>query len=457
MHLHLLGIGGTFMGSLALLAKELGHHVTGSDRGVYPPMSELLREAGIAVADSDDTSVLRPAPDHIIIGNALSRGNPVVEAVLNRGLDYSSAPEWLARTLLRERWVIAVSGTHGKTTTAALLAWILDQAGLEPGFLIGGRPHDFPVSARLGNSPWFVIEADEYDTAFFDKRSKFVHFRPRTLIINNLEHDHVDIFPDLNAIQTQFHHLIRCVPGEGLIIANGDQPSVDSTLARGCWTPVLRVGTGEACDWRLHQDDGGWILRGEGQSVALSWSLPGAHNAANAASALLGARHAGVPIAQAAEALAGFGGVRRRLETRGIHAGVEVIDDFAHHPTAVAATITALRERGNGRIIAVLEPRSNTLRAGHHRDALARALALADQVFLYQPPGLAWSVGELTAAISATGAPPMAADWSSDLNQLVAMIVSSSTSGDRVLIMSNGGFGGIHQRLQHALSQRGIG
>ncbi len=452
MHVHLLGVGGTFMGSLALLARELGHVVTGSDRNVYPPMSELLEEAGIAVADSSDVSVLDPAPDQVIIGNALSRGQPVVEAVLDRGLDYVSGPAWLANNILHDRWVIAVSGTHGKTTTASLVAWILEQAGLAPGFLIGGRPNNFPVSARIGNSPWFVIEADEYDTAFFDKRSKFVHFRPRTLIINNLEYDHADIFADLGAIQTQFHHLVRCVPGSGLIIANGDQRSVEETLQRGCWTPVIRVGTAACNDWRLRRSDGTtWTLQGENLTTTLHWSHPGAHNAANAATALLAARHVGVPLEQGSQALNTFKGVRRRLESRGLHGGVEVIDDFAHHPTAIAATTAALREQGSGRILVAFEPRSNSLRSGHHQAALAPALAHADQVFIFQPPDLAWSVTELADAICAAGLPARDVNQSDQLEHLVELLVNRASPGDRIVIMSNGSFGGIHALLTTAL------
>ena len=450
MHVHILGICGTFMGSLALLARDLGFRVTGWDQNVYPPMSDMLRDQGIVVSDSGDPAQLQPPPDQVIIGNALSRGHPLVEAVLDQGLPYTSGPAWLAAHVLQGRWVLAVSGTHGKTTSAGILAWLLEDAGLAPGFLIGGLPGNFDRSARLGDGPFFVIEADEYDTAFFDKRSKFVHFRPRTLVINNLEHDHADIFPDLAAIQTQFHHLVRTVPGNGLIIANGDQESVAETLHRGCWTPITRLGLEAGNDWRLKPDDKGFCLSGpNGGGGPLVWSQAGAHNAHNAAAALLAARHAGVPLGTGLRGLAGFRGMKRRQELRGTAAGVRVIDDFAHHPTAIQATLDALRPpAGSGRLIAVLEPRSNTMKLGSHRQALPAALASADAVFLFQPPGVEWPVASVLDGLAVPG------EWDASLEALVARIAGRAQHGDTVVIMSNGGFGGIHERLLTALRER---
>ena len=452
MHIHILGICGTFMGSLALLAREAGHTVSGCDANVYPPMSDLLRAGGIRITEGFDPDQLDPPPDMVVVGNAMSRGNPLVEAVLNRGLPYTSGPQWLAEHVLHDRWVLAVSGTHGKTTTAGMLAWLLEAAGMEPGFLIGGAPGNFPVSARLGGTRVFVIEADEYDTAFFDKRSKFVHFRPRTLVVNNLEHDHADIFPDLASIQRQFHHLVRTVPGDGLIIANGDQSSIADTLAMGCWTPVQRLGQAAGNDLRLQDTGHGHALDGLGlEQAPLDCGMSGAHNAANAAGALLAARHVGVPLAAGLEALRGFRGMRRRQELRGEVNGVQVFDDFAHHPTAIAATLGAMREQGGpgGRLIAVLEPRSNTMRLGTHRQRLPDSLSAADRVWLYQGPGVDWPVTELAAAMP--DGRGLARD---DLSMLVADLAADSRPGDRILIMSNGGFGGIHERLLQALEQR---
>lgn len=449
MHIHILGICGTFMGSLALLAREAGHQVTGCDANVYPPMSDLLTAQDITVIQGYDTAQLEPAPDCVVIGNAMSRGNPLVEAVLDRGLPYSSGPQWLADHILRDRWVLAVSGTHGKTTTAGLLAWLLESAGLEPGFLIGGVPGNFPVSARLGGSPFFVIEADEYDCAFFDKRSKFVHFRPRTLVINNMEHDHADIFPDLASIQRQFHHLVRTVPGSGLIIANGDQQSVSDTLAMGCWSDVINFGTGRDNHFRLSGDETDFRISGpELPATRLDLPMPGAHNAANALSALLAARHVGVRLQDGLQALAGFRGMRRRQELRGEAGGVRVYDDFAHHPTAIEATIKAMRPvAGDGRLIAILEPRSNTMRLGTHRARLPESLAGADQVWLYQADNLDWPVAELCTMLDGKSG------WNADLDTLVQAIVADAQPGDCLLVMSNGGFGGIHQRLLDVLEQ----
>lgn len=451
MHIHILGICGTFMGSLALLAREAGHQVTGCDSNVYPPMSDLLAAQDVTVIQGYDPSQLDSEPDCVVIGNAMSRGNPLVEAVLDRGLPYSSGPQWLADHILRDKWVLAVSGTHGKTTTAGLLAWLLESAGLEPGFLIGGVPGNFPVSARLGGSPFFVIEADEYDCAFFDKRSKFVHFRPRTLVINNMEHDHADIFPDLASIQRQFHHMVRTVPGSGLIIANGDQQSVHDTLAMGCWSDTSLFGSTSGNHYRLIENEAGFSMTGPDlESVRLNWPMPGAHNAANALSALLAARHVGVRLQDGLQALAGFRGMRRRQELRGEAGGVRVYDDFAHHPTAIEATILAMRPvAGSGRLIAVLEPRSNTMRLGTHRARLPESLTGADQVWLYQNEGLDWPVSEVCEALADK------ANWRDDLDNLIQDIVTASRPGDCLLVMSNGGFGGIHQRLLTALGQAG--
>lgn len=453
MHIHILGICGTFMGSLALIAREAGHHVTGSDANVYPPMSDMLRDQGIELMEGYAPEHLEPAPDCVIVGNAMSRGNPAVEYMLDRGLDYRSGPQWLAENVLHDRWVLAVSGTHGKTTTASLLAWLLEDAGLRPGFLIGGLPGNFAASARLGQDPFFVIEADEYDSAFFDKRSKFVHFRPRTLIVNNIEFDHADIFPDLQAIQRQFHHLIRTVPGNGLIVVNGDQQTVTDTLAMGCWTPVQTFGRGSEAQWRFkpgRAGQGSFTVTGPGeQSLDVHSPLAGEHNAANALAALLAARHVGVPLHQGADSLLRFTGVKRRMELRGEVAGVRVYDDFAHHPTAIALTLTAARgQMSGGRLIAVLEPRSNTMKLGAHRAALPDSLREADRVALYQPPNIGWPVKEISDSLGDNAA------TFDDLNALIAALVDDARPGDTILIMSNGGFGGIHDKLLAALTER---
>jgi UDP-N-acetylmuramate: L-alanyl-gamma-D-glutamyl-meso-diaminopimelate ligase len=446
MHVHILGIGGTFMGGIALIAREAGHTVTGSDSGLYPPMSTMLAEQGIRVHEGYDIEPLKAEPDMVVVGNALSRGNPCVEYMLDMGLPYSSGPQWLAENILRDRWVLAVSGTHGKTTTTSLLTWILESAGLNPGFLVGGVPGNFGRSARLGRSPFFVIEADEYDSAFFDKRSKFVHFRPRTLIINNIEYDHADIFPDLAAIQRQFHHLVRTVPGSGLILANGDQGAVEQTLAQGCWTPVERFGTGTGNDWRLTVGGEGFRLEGPGTAATpLRPPLPGAHNARNTVAALLAARHAGVALEHGVTALREFRGVRRRLEVRGEAAGVTVIDDFAHHPSAIAATLEAVREQRSGRVLAVVEPRSNTMKLGVHQRELADSLSGADRVFAFRPPDLSWDLGSALSKLAD-------AVVEDEIEPLVAAIVAAAAPGDTVLVMSNGAFGGIHERLLSALA-----
>lgn len=450
-HIHILGICGTFMGGLALLARELGYTVSGSDVNVYPPMSRQLEQAGITLMEGYKPEHLEPAPDLVVIGNALSRGNPAVEAVLDRGLPYTSGPQWLGEALLDGRWVLAVSGTHGKTSTTSMLAWILEYAGMAPGFLVGGVPLNFDGSARVGGSDFFVIEADEYDTAFFDKRSKFVHYRPRTLVIGNLEYDHADIFPDLAAIETQFHHLLRCVPGQGLVLRPPSE-AIDRVVARGLWTPIQILGSDASADWSVQPlAPAGECFRltdPSGQSIDIEWSLIGAHNLANACAAAGAAHHVGVPLAVIAEALTQFKGVKRRLEWRGAPGDIHVFDDFAHHPTAIATTLEAMRLHSpDHRVIAVIEPRSNTMRRGEHRAQLPTATRRADRVFWYQPPGLDWS---LDSVVTESEAP---ASVISDIDALVKEIVDATRPGDRVVIMSNGAFGGLHDRLLSVLEQ----
>jgi len=453
MHIHILGICGTFMGGIALLARELGVEVSGSDANVYPPMSTQLAEQGIALHEGYDASQFASDPDCVVIGNALSRGNPAVEHVLDSGWPYTSGPQWLSEHVLQGRWVLAVAGTHGKTSTASMLAWILEDAGLSPGFLIGGVPRNFGLSARLGSGPFFVVEADEYDTAFFDKRSKFVHYRPRTLILNNLEFDHADIFADLQAIQTQFHHLVRTVPGNGLIISNADAASLAEVLARGCWTPVETASAGGQARWqarKLSEDGGAFEVLLDGAVVAaVNWGQLGDHNVHNALVAIAAARHAGVPVAQSCAALSRFQGVRRRMEVRGEAGGVTLYDDFAHHPTAIASTLQGLRRRvGDARILLVLEPRSNTMRMGIHRDTLAASMQGADAIWLHEPAGLDWSLEEVRQALAAP------AFVMASVEEIVAEVLRQAQAGDHVLVMSNGGFGGIHEKLLHGLQQR---
>lgn len=457
MHVHILGICGTFMGGIAAIAREAGHRVTGSDKNVYPPMSTQLEALGIRITEGFDAAQLEPAPDVVVVGNVMSRGQPVVEALLDRGLPYTSGPEWLAREVLREKWVLAVSGTHGKTTTSSLLAHLLEAAGLSPGFLIGGVPGNFDVSARLGAGPFFVIEADEYDTAFFDKRAKFVHYRPRTLVLNNLEYDHADIYPDLESIKRQFHHLVRTVPGSGLIVHNAAEPNLDDVLGRGCWTPresfsrdpargaCWTARTPAATDFSRFD-----VLAAGAVAGQVQWTQLGAHNVDNALAAIASARHAGVPAAQSAAALSTFRGVRRRMEVVGTAAGVTVYDDFAHHPTAIQLTVDGLRRRSvASRLVAVLEPRSNTMRMGVHRDTLAASLAGADDVWLYAPPDLGWDASAVVGALGGRG------HAAASLDDLLAGLGASLRSGDQVLVMSNGGFGGLHRRLLDLLRARG--
>jgi UDP-N-acetylmuramate: L-alanyl-gamma-D-glutamyl-meso-diaminopimelate ligase len=459
MHVHILGIAGTFMGGIAAIARAAGHRVTGSDRNVYPPMSTQLAALGIEVLEGFDAAQLTPAPDVVVVGNVMSRGQAVVEALLDSGIPYASGPEWLAREVLQGRWVLAVAGTHGKTTTSSMLAHILDAAGLAPGFLIGGVPGNFQSSARLGETPFFVIEADEYDTAFFDKRAKFVHYRPRTLVLNNLEFDHADIYPDLPAIERQFNHLLRTVPGNGLVVLNAADANLQNVLAMGCWTPQESFGRAAVAGlppprWSARVADGGdysdFEVLEDGRSRGrLRWSSIGAHNADNALAAIAAARHAGVPVERAIEALGRFAGVRRRMELRGEAAGVQVYDDFAHHPTAIATTIDGLRRRiGKARLIAVLEPRSNTMKLGVHKDTLGPSLMAADEVFLFAPPDLGWDTAATLAPLGARG------HASLSIESLLQQLDGALRPGDHVLIMSNGGFGGLHTRLLAALKLR---
>ena len=447
MHIHILGICGTFMGGLAQLAVAAGHRVSGCDANVYPPMSEQLQQAGIALTQGYDAGQTAVQPDVFVIGNAISRGNPLLEAILDQGLPYVSGPQWLAENVLRGRWVLGVAGTHGKTTTSAMLAWILEEAGMAPGFLIGGVPKNFGVSARLGDTPFFVIEADEYDTAFCDKRSKFIHYHPRTLVLNNLEFDHADIFADLAAIETQFHHLVRTLPASGLIVSNGNEAALERVLARACWTPVERFNPPGG--YRVSGGDasGELILHGpEGEIGRSQWALTGEHNRANACAALLAARHVGVGFTHGLAALSRFANVKRRLETRGEAGGVTVYDDFAHHPTALATTLAGLRRKvGSARILAVFEPRSNTMKLGTMKAQLPASLADADLAFCYSG-GLDWDAAATLAPLGAK------AQVHADLDALVSAIAAQARPGDHVLVMSNGGFGGVHEKLLAALS-----
>jgi UDP-N-acetylmuramate: L-alanyl-gamma-D-glutamyl-meso-diaminopimelate ligase len=456
MHVHILGICGTFMGGIAAIAKAAGHKVTGSDRNVYPPMSTQLRALGIELVEGFEAAQLDLAPDVVVVGNVMTRGVPVIEALLDRGLPYASGPEWLAREVLKDRWVIAIAGTHGKTTTTSLVAWILEYAGLAPGFLIGGVPANFNTSARLGAAPFFVIEADEYDTAFFDKRAKFVHYHPRTLVLNNLEFDHADIYPDVAAIQRQFHHLVRTVPGSGSIIWNAGDERLAQTLKMGCWTPLQGFSAAAGTQTRWHSGAAGAadysrfeVLESGASRGTVEWDLMGAHNMENALAAIAAAHHAGVPVATAIEALRSFKGIARRMQLRGEVHGIRVYDDFAHHPTAIATTVDGLRRRvGKGRILAVLEMRSNTMRMGVHNELIAPALAAADEVFMFTPPDLGWDTVPLMRALGARGHAVAAVD------AMAVAVAQQAAAGDSVLVMSNGGFGGLHEKLLTALAQR---
>ncbi len=451
MHLHILGICGTFMGGLAALAREAGHRVTGGDANVYPPMSDQLRALGIDLIEGFGAEQLSLAPDVFVIGNVVTRGNPLMEAILDAGAAYTSGPQWLADHVLFGRHVLAVAGTHGKTTTTAMLAWILDQAGLEPGFLVGGVPQNFGVSARLGKGRCFVIEADEYDTALFDKRSKFVHYRPRTAVLNNLEMDHADIFPDLAAIETQFHHLVRTVPSKGRLVVNAKDKALQAVLSRGCWSEVQRFGTrreepgGLCARGEPHAFD---VLRGSLKIGRVEWPLLGEHNQMNALAAIGAAEHVGVAPDVAAAALARFENVRRRLELRGEAGGVKVYDDFAHHPTAIRTTVAGLRRKvGTGRVLAVFEPRSNTMKLGTMKAQLPWALEEADLAFALQGD-YGWNVAEALAPLARS------AQVADTVEALVAAIVRAAQPGDHVLVMSNGGFGGIHGKLLAALQAK---
>lgn len=455
MHLHILGICGTFMGSLALLARDLGHKVTGSDLNVYPPMSTQLENAGITLMQGYDRSHLQPHPDLVIVGNAMKRGIDAVEYMLNEGLPYISGPQFLADHVLQGKHVLGVAGTHGKTTTTTMLAWVLDQAGLNPGFLIGGVPLGFSESARLGGGKYFCVEADEYDSAFFDKRSKFVHYHPKTAILNNLEFDHADIFDDLAAIQKQFHHLVRTIPSEGRIIAPITETHIDEVLEMGCWTPVIRTSLEAnekaALSAELISIDGSHFKVLENGNVVgeVKWNMTGQHSVANALATIAAAQQVGVALEQACEALSNFGGVKRRMELLGTVNGIEVYDDFAHHPTAIDTTLDGARKRlGERRLWAIIEPRSNTMRMGSHKDGLAHSARLADEVIWYQPEGLDWDLQPVIEAASNH------AQVSRSLDEIIERIVNEAGEGDAVVIMSNGGFGGLHQKLMSALKAK---
>jgi UDP-N-acetylmuramate: L-alanyl-gamma-D-glutamyl-meso-diaminopimelate ligase len=454
MHVHILGIGGTFMGGVAAIAKASGFRVTGADLNVYPPMSTQLQELGIEFFQGYGAEQLDLRPDIVVVGNALSRGSPVVEAMLDRGMAYTSGPQWLAEQVLRDKHVIAVAGTHGKTTTTAMLTWILEEAGREPGFLVGGVPSNFDATARLGKGRFFVIEADEYDTAFFDKRAKFVHYRPRTAILNNLEFDHADIYPDVAAIRRQFNQLLRTVPAAGRLIVNGEDPELAATLSLGCWTPRETFAVARDADWSAliapGSAAGRFAVLHQGKTVAeVSWPLMGEHNVMNALAAIAAAGHVGVHPARAAQALNAFRGVNRRMEIRGVVDGVTVYDDFAHHPTAIATTLGGLRERVAGaRIVAVFEPRSNTMKLGVHSEQIAPALALADHTWFLNPPDLGWDLPSAAAPLGAR------ASFAASVDALVKGLADDSRPGDHILVMSNGGFGGLHDKLLTALQAR---
>jgi UDP-N-acetylmuramate: L-alanyl-gamma-D-glutamyl-meso-diaminopimelate ligase len=464
MHIHILGICGTFMGGIAAIARQAGHRVTGCDANVYPPMSTQLESQGIELIEGfspDQLLQFERMPDLFVIGNVVSRGNPLMEAILNQGLPYISGPQWLGEQVLYGRHVLAVAGTHGKTTTSAMLTWILEFNGYQPGYLIGGVPLNFTVSARLGEGKYFVIEADEYDTAFFDKRSKFVHYRPRTALLNNLEFDHADIFSDLAAIETQFHHLVRTVPSDGLLVVNGQEPALERVVTRGAWAPVERFGQEVLNEWSLVSQEGdGFIVRKSGKEVALvKWALDsgvmGRHNQLNALAAIASANHIGISPADSARALAEFKNVKRRLETIGIANDITVYDDFAHHPTAITTTVDGLRRRvGKARILAVLEPRSNTMKLGVMKAQLPSSLDQADQVFAYGAnagkESLGWDLAEVLSPLNTKQ--PDKAQAFDDLDDLVKAVAKEARPGDHILVMSNGGFGGVHQKILKAIT-----
>lgn len=452
MKIHILGICGTFMGGIATLARELGHEVCGCDADVYPPMSTQLAEQGISLIEGYDPSQFDWKPDIVIIGNALSRGNPCIEFILNSNIRYISGPQWLKEQVLQNRHVLAVSGTHGKTTITSMLTWTLVNAGLDPGFLIGGIPRNFDISARLGGKDYFVVEADEYDTAFFDKRSKFIHYCPNTLIINNIEYDHADIFVDLAAIRREFHHLVRIVPDHGLIIAKADDQEIKQVLEAGCWTPVEYFGTGEA-RWQakpLREDYSEFeILVDDQPGGIVRWDLMGQFNACNALATAAAAGHIGLPAGDVCEALAGFRGVKRRLEVLDQVNDISIYDDFAHHPTEIRATLAGLRQHvGNSRIIAIMEPRSNTMRRGVHKATLADSFSDADVVYFYQPEDFSWNIAQCTDSLGERRR------VFTNIEEIVASAVEIAVPGDHIIIMSNGGFGGIHHKLIAKLMQK---
>ena len=448
MHLHILGICGTFMGSLAMLAKAQGHRVTGSDQNVYPPMSTQLEKAGIEITQGFDVTQLQPAPELVVIGNAMSRGNDCVEYVLNKQIPYTSGPAFLSEHVLKDKWVMAVAGTHGKTTTTSMLTWVLEDCGFEPGFLIGGVPKNFGISARLGTSDFFVVEADEYDSAFFDKRSKFVHYHGRTVILNNMEFDHADIFDDLAAIQRQFHHLMRILPSNGLALVPFDDANVQTVLDQGCWSDIQQIGLEWQCK-NASADGSEFDVYHDGKLCArLSWQLIGQHNVNNALMAIAAARHAGVQPQLAIEALGQFVNAKRRMETRGVVKDITVYDDFAHHPTAIKTTLAGLRNKvGEQRIFAVLEPRSATMKMGVHQDSLAQSWQLADEVLLFQPDNLSWSLNELIAQSD------VSTQVYDDIENIIEDLLSKVKPQDHILIMSNGGFNGIHEKLLEKLTK----
>ena len=464
MHIHILGICGTFMGGIAAIARQAGHRVTGCDANVYPPMSTQLEAQGIELIEGFSTDQLlqfETMPDLFVIGNVVSRGNPLMEAILNQGLPYISGPQWLGEQVLYGRHVLAVAGTHGKTTTSAMLTWILEFNGYKPGYLIGGVPLNFTMSARLGESKYFVIEADEYDTAFFDKRSKFVHYRPRTALLNNLEFDHADIFTDLAAIETQFHHLVRTVPNDGLLVVNGTELALERVVTRGAWAPVERFGQDATNEWSLvFQEGDGFIVRKSGKEIAtVQWApdsgVMGTHNQLNALAAIASANHIGISPADSARALAEFKNVKRRLQTIGVENDITVYDDFAHHPTAIATTLDGLRRRvGKARILAVLEPRSNTMKLGVMKAQLPDSLQQADKVFAYGANSGKESLGwDLTAVLSPLNAKELRkVEAFDDLGTLVSAVAKEAKPGDHILVMSNGGFGGVHQKILKAIS-----
>jgi UDP-N-acetylmuramate: L-alanyl-gamma-D-glutamyl-meso-diaminopimelate ligase len=454
MHIHILGICGTFMGGIAALAAAAGHRVTGSDRNVYPPMSTQLRRLGVDLVEGYEEDQLDPAPDCVVIGNSLSRGNTAVEAVLERGLPYASGPEWLARHVLYDRHVIAVAGTHGKTTTSSMLAFMLDDAGIDAGFLIGGIPVNFDVSARLGTAPFFVVEADEYDTAFFDKRAKFVHYRPRTLVLNNLEYDHADIYKDLDAIVWQFHQLLRSVPGNGRVLVNAGDSNLQTVLRAGCWTPVETFGIDGDADWRARFLDSAerrlTVSGPDGAEAQASWSLGGLHNLENALAAIAAAHSAGVPVAAAVDALSRFDGVQRRMQRTATVSDIAIYDDFAHHPTAIRRSLAGLKRRfPDRRIVVALEPRSNTMKLGVHNESLASSLIDADLVFVFRPEEME---GDFDKALEPLGE---RVRLHGDYEDLVKALAAVAAAGDQLVFMSNGGFGGVRQKVTAALQKAG--